>query len=78
MYQVKDGGLDIGTAETDPTLTLAGVAEVSYTLPAGTPFGDYTIEASYTEGSTLQGSMGSNTLTVTPRCQTWDTSRTAC
>ena len=66
-FQVKDGATDIGTAEVDGTLTASGVAEVSYTLPAATPVGSYTIEASYTDGESLfMDSMGSNTLTVDP------------
>ncbi len=66
-FQVKDGMTDVGTAVTDTMLTAAGVAEVTYVLPAGTAPGAYTIEESYTDGGFLyQDGMGTNTLTVTP------------
>ena len=64
-FQVKSGATPIGTAVTDMMLT-GGVAEVSYTLPAGTGPGDFTIEASFTDGGlAFANSTGTNTLTVT-------------
>jgi hypothetical protein len=64
-FQVKNGMTPVGTAVTDTTLTAAGVADVLYSLPAGTAAGFYTIEASFTDGETqYQDSGGTNTLTV--------------
>ena len=64
-FQVKNGGGDVGASVMDTTLTAAGVAEVSYTLPAATPVGPYTIEASYVDFTeSFQSSMGTNTLTI--------------
>ena len=65
-FQVKDfASNDVGTAVVDTTLTAAGVAEVSYTLPADI-VGSFTIEASFTETVVVFGpSMGTNSLIVT-------------
>ena len=49
-FQVKSGATPIGPAVTDTSLTQAGVAVVSYKLPAGTGPGDFTIEASFSDG----------------------------
>lgn len=64
-FQVKDGGVNVGAPVTDTTLTATGVAEVSYTLPAATPVGAHTIEASYADFTeSFLNSMGTNTLTI--------------
>ncbi|MCB1096453.1 MAG: Ig-like domain repeat protein, partial [Verrucomicrobiae bacterium] len=66
-FQVKDSGNNnVGTAVVDTSLTAAGIAEVTYTLPAGI-VGAFTIQASYSDSfATFGTSMGSNSLIVTP------------
>ena len=61
-FQVTNGA-NIGTAVTSSPLT-NGVATVSYTLPAGTSPGNYTINATYNDGPKFTGSSGTGTLTV--------------
>ena len=65
-FQVKDGAMNVGTAVTDTSL-VSGAASVSYTVPAATAVGMYTIEASFTDGGVqCQDGTGTNTLTVDP------------
>ncbi len=62
-FTVKDGSTVIGSPVDDTTVE-DGAAGVTYTLPAGTDVDDYTIHAAY-DGTTLDNSAGSGTLTVT-------------
>ncbi len=65
-FQVKAGMTNVGGAVTDTTLAV-GVATVSYTLPAATAPGTYTIEASYDgSGCDEESSFGTAILTVFP------------
>ncbi|HET9713086.1 MAG TPA: MBG domain-containing protein, partial [Pyrinomonadaceae bacterium] len=68
-FTVKQGLTTIGAATTDNTV-VAGAASVSYSLPAGTDAGPYTIEASYTPGSGFNASSGTGTLTINKRAIT--------
>ena len=65
-FTVKQGATTIGTATTDTTV-VACAASVSYSLPAGTDAGPYTIEASYTPGAGFNASSGTGTLTINQR-----------
>jgi probable HAF family extracellular repeat protein/YVTN family beta-propeller protein len=62
-FRVRQGSTDIGSPATSPALT-NGVAAASYSLPAGTPVGSYTIEATYNDGAKFTASSGNATLTV--------------
>jgi hypothetical protein len=62
-FTVQSGGNPVGT----PVLVkvAAGVATASYTLPAGTPGGSYTVQADYSDPSgNFLGTTGSASLTV--------------
>jgi len=65
-FQLKSGGTGIGSAVTSATIQ-GGQANVSYTLPANTAAGTYTIEAQYNGGPDCSASSnnGSQSLTVT-------------
>jgi hypothetical protein len=62
-FQVLDGATNVGTAVTSAALT-AGSASVSYLLPGGTAANNYTIQATYSGGSSFQPSSGHGILTV--------------
>jgi hypothetical protein len=65
-FTVEQGMTVIGTPTTSGTVT-NGAASVSYTLPAGTPAGTYTIDAVYNPGADFTGSSdATHTLTVAP------------
>jgi hypothetical protein len=64
-FQIKNGNANVGSAITSATLTSNGNAGVSYTLPAGTAVGTYTIQALYSGGvHFLASSDTSHSLTV--------------
>ena len=66
-FQVKDGATDVGSAVVDSSI-INGVASVTYTLPAGTAAGDYTIVATYSGTANFYGSFDNTaTLTVAKR-----------
>ncbi len=62
-FTVLNGGIQVGTSTTSGTVT-GGNATVSYTLPANTTGGTYTIQAIYS-GSTDFTSSTDNTHTLT-------------
>jgi Big-like domain-containing protein/FIMAH domain-containing protein len=62
-FQVKDGAVNVGTAVSSATL-IGGNASVIYALPAGLVAGNYTIQATYSGGTSFLGSSGSGNLTV--------------
>jgi Big-like domain-containing protein len=64
-FQVMDGTANVGAAVTSATLT-AGNASVTYLLPGGTTAKSYTIQATYSGGTSFDPSSGSGTLTVNP------------
>ncbi|MGH9307645.1 MAG: Ig-like domain repeat protein [Acidimicrobiales bacterium] len=64
-FTVKQGTTVIGTPTTSSTVS-AGSASVSYSLPASTVTGTYTIDATYNPGLDFAGSSdAAHTLTVT-------------
>jgi hypothetical protein len=65
-FTVKQGTSTIGAPTTDNTI-VAGAASVSYSLPAGTKAGSYTIEAEYTPGAGFNASSGTGTFTINKR-----------
>ncbi len=71
-FTVLQGITVIGSATTSSTVN-RGMASVSYSLPAGTPAGVYTIEAVYNAGGSFATSSDeSQTLTVTKAAQAID------
>ncbi|HEX2913780.1 MAG TPA: Ig-like domain repeat protein [Chloroflexia bacterium] len=61
-FTIKQGATVIGTATTGPVSN--GAASVTYTLPAGTAAGAYTIEAAYSGGGDFAASNGTGNLTI--------------
>src|SRR5438309_2324688 len=61
-----------GTTEpaTASGTVTSGNASVNYSLPAGTPAGSYTINASYSGATGFASSSGTATLTITPKALT--------
>src|SRR5437773_8282027 len=69
-FQVKLGASNVGSAVTD-TSVVAGAASVTYSLPAGTAVGGYTVVATYNPSTNFQTSSDSTkTLTVAARATT--------
>ena len=63
-FQLMNGSTNVGAATAGAVSN--GNASVTYTLPAGTPIGTYTIVASYSGGTNfLASSDSSHTLTLT-------------
>lgn len=77
-FTVKSGATVIGTATTSGTLTSSGTASVSYSLPAGTQAGAYTIDAEYNGGTGFAASGDtSHQLTIGKATPTISTAPTA-
>jgi hypothetical protein len=65
-FTVLNGSTPVGTATTSGTVS-SGSASVSYTLPAATTIGNYTIQAVYNGSTDFAGSSNNaHTLTVAP------------
>ena len=65
-FTVLNGSTPVGTATTSGTVS-SGSASVSYTLPAATHIGSYTIQAAYNGSTDFAGSSNNaHTLTVAP------------
>ena len=62
-FQLQNGAANVGTAVTSATVA-GGAASVTYSLPANTAAGTYTIVAIYSGGGSFNGSSGNGTLTV--------------
>src|SRR5437773_2546690 len=65
-FQVKQGASNVGSAVTD-TSVVAGAASVTYSLPAGTAAGGYTVVATYNPSTNLdrkRNSMNSSNITT--------------
>jgi hypothetical protein len=62
-FTITQNGTAIGAAVTSGAVS-NGMASANFTLPGGTAPGMYTITASYAPGPGLNGSSGTNTLTV--------------
>jgi photosystem II stability/assembly factor-like uncharacterized protein len=70
-FTVRHGGAVVGSPVTSGTVS-NGLASVSYTLPAGTAAGTYTIDVVYNPGADFLGSSDStHTLTVRRRRRRW-------
>ena len=69
-FTVREGATVIGAPVTSGTVS-GGAASVSYSLPAGTAVGTYTIQAMYNPGPDFEGSSDSTqTLTVSAASST--------
>jgi hypothetical protein len=69
-FTVREGATVIGAPVTSGTVS-SGAASVSYSLPAGTAVGTYTIDAVYNPGPDFEGSSDSTqTLTVSAASST--------
>ena len=69
-FTVREGATVIGAPVTSGTVS-SGAASVSYSLPAGTAVGTYTIQAMYNPGPDFEGSSDSTqTLTVSAASST--------
>jgi CSLREA domain-containing protein len=76
-FTLLNGATPVGTATTSSTVS-NGSASVSYTVPAGTPVGTYTIKAVYNGDSNLSTSTDtSHTLTISAATTTAAANATA-
>ncbi len=62
-FTVKNGAATIGSSVTG-SVNGSGVATADFTLPGGTPVGNYSIEAAFTSSTNFANSQGAATLSV--------------
>jgi hypothetical protein len=62
-FTLLQGNATVGTPVTSAAVS-GGAASVSYTIPAGTPVGLYTIQASYGGGTNFASGTGTGQLTI--------------